>query len=386
MKKTILFLSAIILLISCKDDYAPEPSLATPVITITSPASGFSVDIMQWLRINPQISSIDEVTSSWWLNDEKIGDTQNLLHVFATPGSYNLTLKTSNSIGESSKTVTVTVNDATYTPSSRNGQFNNYITRVFDFLPAPGQFVNKMPEATTDDTPRTMRKKTEEILTSGGMISLGGFGGYVVFGFDHVVVNQKGNNFIVLGNAFTNGAEPGVIMVAVDTNGTGFPDDDTEWFEIAGSEFHKPTTIRDYEITYYRPESEPATRPYTNYIRWTDNQGDEGWISKNQFHSQAYFPLWAGDKLTLSGTFMEATIFQNGTIWQSPAVAFGYADNWANNDPRGHIDLDWAVDADGNPVKLKGIDFVRVYTGNRAEGGLLGEISTEVAGFTNLNF
>ena len=59
----------------------------------------------------------------------------------------------------------------------------------------------------------------------------------------------------------------------------------------------------------------------------------------------------------------------------------GYTDNFPNNDPRTQIDIDRAVDKNGKPVRLKGIDFVKVYT----EGGWSGEISTEVSGFTDLN-
>ena len=262
----------------------------------------------------------------------------------------------------------------------------NGITRVFEYIPAPGQFINKLPEATAEDTPETMRQKAESALTGGGMISLGGFGGYVVFGFDHTVANTPGNDFVVLGNAAINGAEPGVIMVSFDANENGMPDD--EWYEIAGSEYHLPTTIRDYEITYYRPTPEPSGPNELNYICWTDNRGQSGFISKNSHHTQTYYPLWMGDSYTVKGTLMEATIYDRsgtGALWVSPAYDWGYADNWPNTDVRAQIDIDWAVDKDGNPANLKGIDFVKVYTGNRAEGGWLGEISTEVAGFIDLN-
>ena len=262
----------------------------------------------------------------------------------------------------------------------------NGITRVFEYVPAPGQYINVLPAATSEDTPETMRQKSEAALTSGSMICLGGFGGYVVFGFDHTIVNRDGNDFVVLGNAIPTWAEPGVIMVSFDANGNGLPDD--EWFEIAGSEYHKPTTIKGYEITYYKPDTEPANANEPNYIRWTDNRGQSGFLSKNSNHTQTYYPLWMGDSYTLKGTYMEENLSEpsgSGTSWVSTAVGWGYADNWPNNDPRAEIDIDWAVDKNGNPVKLKGIDFVRVHTGNRAEGGWLGEISTEVAGFIDLN-
>jgi hypothetical protein len=262
-------------------------------------------------------------------------------------------------------------------------KLTNSITRVFEYVPAPGQFINVLPEATAEDTPETMRKKAEAALVNGSMISLGGFGGYVVFGFDHTITNREGKDFVVLGNALTTWAEPGVILVSYDANENGLTDD--EWYEIAGSEYHKPTTIKHYEITYYKPETEPANPDELNYIRWTDNQGQSGFISKNSSHTQTYYPVWAGDSYTLKGTYLESTLNDQSGLWVSPAVDWGYADNFPNNDAKAQIDIDWAVDKNGNPVKLKGIDFVRVHTGNRAECNVFGEISTEIAGFTDLN-
>lgn len=72
-------------------------------------------------------------------------------------------------------------------------------------------------------------------------------------------------------------AEPGIVLVSKDENGNGLPDD--EWYELAGSEYGTDTEIRDYEITYYRPEPENAD------VRWIDNQGNEGYVYRNTFIS-----------------------------------------------------------------------------------------------------
>ena len=336
-----------------------------------------AIDKMKWLHIQPQVTSTSGVIYKWLLDGEEISDEKDLRCVFAEAGTYQLELKAKNGMGESVHTVTVTVNDRTCV---------NGITRVFEYLPAPGQFINMLPAATADDTPETMRQKAETALTGGSMISLGGFGGYVVFGFDHTVVNRAGNDFTVLGNAFAGSAEPGVIMVSFDANGNGLPDD--EWYEIAGSEYNKPATVKNYEITYFKPETEPTDANEPNYIRWTDNQGQSGYLSKNSYHTQTYYPMWKGDSYTLKGTLMEANNYDqsgSGSMWVSPVYDWGYADNFPNTDARAQIDIDWAVNANGNPVRLKGIDFVKVYTANRTEGGWLGEVSTEVAGFTDLN-
>ena len=348
-----------------------------PEIILIEPADGFEVDMMQWLRLSPEVKNGDLSTFEWTMDEEVIANSNELLHVFAEAGTYDIEFTVRNNMGAATKKLTVTVNEQTY---------NNKIAKVYEFLPAPGQFVNKMPAATADDDAESMLVKANEVLTSGGMISLGGFGGYVTFGFDHTIVNREGNDFVVLGNAMPNSAEPGVIMVSYDANGNGLPDD--EWFEIEGSQHSAESTIKEYEMTYYRPTEEPSDPNEPNYIRWTDNQGQEGYIAKNSFHRQSFYPMWKSESISYKGTYLAATMYDesgNGTMWKSPAYEFGYADNWANNDERAQIDIDWAIDKDGNKVKLKGIDFVRVHTSTRAAGGWLGEVSTEVSGFKDLN-
>lgn len=96
------------------------------------------------------------------------------------------------------------------------------------------------------------------------------------------------------------------MMVAFDRNCNGVPDED-EWYELAGSEYHNPKTVKNYEITYTRPSVHaPVPNPQgtltdTLYIPWTDNQGTQG-ISQNRFHTQSYYPEWLhDDKLTFQG-------------------------------------------------------------------------------------
>ncbi len=241
-----------------------------------------------------------------------------------------------------------------------------------------------------------MIAKAEAAIKNNSLVCLGGFGGYIVMGFDHTIVNVPGQyNFQVTGNAFNNWAEPGIVQVASDVNGNGLPDD--EWYEIAGSEYNSPKTVHNYEITWHRPTAGHVATPDEqypyitdkNYIKWTDNKGNTGYMEKNSFHSQNYFPNWKGDKITFKGTMLDPDRIKDqsgaGSFFICPAYEYGYADNWANNDEKSGIKLDWAVDANGKPVKLKGIDFIRVHTGMRAQGGWLGEVSTEITGVKDLN-
>lgn len=288
-----------------------------------------------------------------------------------------------------------------------------YIDRVYDYRPAPGQFVNELPEYSPGDTQDDMNRKVEAYIAgsnhNNGMISLGGYGGYLVFGFDHLVENRTGYyDFRILANAFyansnPNGGasneggscEPGIVMVAYDANGNGQPDD--PWYELAGSEYRKSATIHNYQITYHRPdESKPRTPhpsdPSLNditYIRWTTNGHGDGYIYRNTFHSQSYYPQWiASETLSFEGTKLPDNYIDEsgqGSYYVLYSYPWGYADNHPNSDPRSGFNIDWAVDASGNSVSLPGIHFVKVYTAVNQYCGWLGETSTEITGAVDLH-
>ena len=267
-----------------------------------------------------------------------------------------------------------------------------YINKVYEFVPAPGQFINTMPAYTEGDTEASMLEKVNTALVGSApasMICLGAFGGYVTVGFDHPIVNVKGEkDFLVYGNAFVNGAEPGVIMVMQDDNGNGLPDD--TWYEIAGSEYGNKSTVLNYEITYYKPtaEDDAATIAIDKYIRWTDNLGGEGYIPKNTYNKQSYYPKWiTAESYTLRGTLLPKNAFydEGSEMWKLPAFAYGYADNQPNSNENAKINIEWAVKADGTPANLESIDFIRIHTGENQVCGLLGETSTEVSGVEDLH-
>lgn len=293
-------------------------------------------------------------------------------------------------------------------------EYSPYISRVYEYRPAPGQFVNLMPPYEERDTEADMRRKAEEYISGNwkernedneevekGLVSLGGYGGYITFGFDHTVVNVKGEkDFMIAGNAFydlqgstvTGGsAEPGIVKVAFDKNRNGIPDPD-EWYELAGSEYHNSATLKNYEIIYSRPD--PNKKPVpglgmidAEYIAWKDNRGAAGYIPQNISHAQDYYPQWIQEEqLVCSGTLLPPNgILQSGTYIQYP-YEWGYADNHPNeNEELNSFDIDWAVDKEGKSVWLPGIDFVRVYTGVNQYNVRVGETSTEILGAQDLH-
>ena len=257
--------------------------------------------------------------------------------------------------------------------------------KVVEYNPAPGQFINTLPTYQSD---KNIIQSAQTNLERGSMISLGAFGGYMVAEFDRPLANAEGYDFIILGNAFATSAEPGIVMVSRDANHNGIADD--RWYEIVGSEHSNAT--KNYEITYYRPEAEKDTvKILKEYIRWNDNQGNSGWLSKNSTHSQPYYPTWIeADSITFRGTLLPTNAIDrngDGSYFDLKPYEWGYADNQPNNNDTGcSFDIDWAVDANGNDANLEAIDFVRIHTAvNAVDLGQIGEASTEISAIRALH-
>ena len=85
-------------------------------------------------------------------------------------------------------------------------QSSPYCDRVFEWTPAPGQFINDFtPEALSE--PVTDQSEAARLalgrLDAGQFVSLGAFGGYIVVGFDHSITSSAGDyDFAVAANAF----------------------------------------------------------------------------------------------------------------------------------------------------------------------------------------
>ena len=275
-----------------------------------------------------------------------------------------------------------------------------YISKVYEYCPAPGQFVNDVPEVSEGSDPAACAAEQLVGDAQPGLVSLGAFGGYIVFGFDHPVVNVAGEaDFRIYGNAILTSAEkkiassePGIVWVSQDTNGNGLPDD--EWFELEGSESER--TERGLTVTYSRPQADhqPVADPAhkflvdAEYIAWECSDGTSGWIQKNNQHAQDYWPSWVGSEtLTFTASRLPDNAVDTngkGTSYTSYMYDWGYADNRPNNDPEG-FDISRAVDAQGRPVNLGYADFIKVQTAVRQNMGWLGESSTEIAGAEDLH-
>ena len=365
------------------------------------------------LLVQPSVSGNAEgVVYDWRIEgaDESLGNGQEFVFAANEAGEYVLVAtatmdKDGKQITYSSRfVVTVYKEGAFYRKGNASSKAD--WSKVYEYTPAPGQFINETKTGGFDGTQTTpeaaiayAEARMGEVDRNGNpypnWVSLGGFGGYIVVGFDHSIDNLGDYDLGILGNSFNGSSEPGIVWVMQDENGNGLPDD--TWYELAGSETGKMETIQNYSVTYYRPTGPGMP------VQWTDNMGNSGEIDYlKQFHRQEYYyPLWIEeDSYTLSGTCLKANNYDasgNGSYWVNPHYDWGYADNWSpidrlTNDENSnadananHFKISNAIDFECKPIDLKFIDFVKVQVGVNTKSGWLGEVSTEIFGFYDYN-
>lgn len=360
--------------------------------------------------IKPSVVSREDEVSFQWIVDGESESASNSSSLIFTPrsaGEYHIsaTATLQNSNGEKTTlsrnfTVTAYEEGAFYRPKSESSKAD--WDKVYEYRPAPGQFINELKTGGFNGTQTTheaaiayAEARMSQTDSNGNpnpiWVSLGGFGGYIVVGFDHSIDNSSDYDLGIVGNSFDGSSEPGIVWVMQDENGNGEPDD--TWYELAGSETGKEETIQNYAVTYYRPSGTGMP------VQWTDNQGNSGQIDYlRTYHSQEYYyPLWIEqDSYTLTGTCLKARNYDQsgkGSMWVNPHYDWGYADNWSPIDRlstsenynaeanANNFKLSNAIDFEGKPVELSFIDFVKVQTGVNTKSGWLGESSTEIFGF-----
>lgn len=386
-----------------------------PIGVVVPPSLYFSedktkyVELGRTLFIRPFVSMYTDPTYQWSLDGEPIEGANSLVYGFkpSKVGEYTLTFTVRY---DNQNTRAITRNIAptgvdevnvdilvkcTEAADKRAFVVGNsiYSNKVYEFVPAPGQFVNETNTAgyNGESTHEEACAYAQKRLDKENYVSLGGWGGYIVVGFDHSIENKGDYDFSIKGNAFDGSSEPGIVWVMQDVNGNGIPDD--EWYELKGSEYGKPETIQDYAVTYFRPGSYMDTP-------WQDNKGNEGVIDRlGNFHPQEfYYPLWIEeDSYTLYGTCLKARTEQDPKtgFWRNNSFGWGYVDNVGDDMPNkdnpnaaavgNFFKISDAVYIDGTPANLSHIDFIKVQTGVNVKAGWLGENSTEVFRFCDEN-
>ena len=359
--------------------------------------------------------------------------TNNASFIFEN-GTYGLV-----TMGSSSSILTVTLGAKSFTISVPAPVYSGATaTGIVAYLPAYGQYTNE--GVTTGGWGDAyvsgnsgLKSMINNRATTG--VSLGSFGGYVVFEFENGITHNAnhpyGVDFIVYGNAFSGNAEPGCVQVSVDGN---------IWYDLAGSRHYQDAVKNAYAL-YTNPTpandgstTTPQTGTFlgnnTTYSYSTDNGSVT--VTHNSFHNHSWYPLYANyftartsgatelanrtlcekqsgaastnnDFLTYNaynGT-NASTVKLTGTRIPFSATndyTFGYFDVHANGNSIGTavnpyaatasstggdgFDLSWAVDSSGKPVTLGTVHYVRLYTGVASMGTntMFGEVSSEVTG------
>ncbi|MBF4515778.1 hypothetical protein IRZ71_05465 [Flavobacterium sp. ANB] len=394
-----LFLIAFVSFHACSNDdskqeIVTEEPVKDPTIAIKL-ASEFAVQNYNVTEITPEVTienangktalyqwSVKVSGKDGVAKDSVIGDSKTLLFITPKANNYVVDLKVTvdKIVKEASTKVTVSETGKTYTAKA---------LKLIDFLPAPSYNIGSYT------TKEESLQETQVSLNEGGAAYLGTFGGYIVTAFDHTVVNAYGkrdlNVLMATGTATTKYA-PVSIAVAYDANKNGIADEN-EWYEIAGSEYYKSTTVKNYEITYHKPNASAspiagaATWQYdTAYLPWTDNKNGSGTITKtNTRRRNNYYPAWVGDTYTLKGTkvFIPTKDVSDGagTSFNVGTFEWGYG---GIKDPS--IDISWAVDKDGKKVHLPGVDFVKVYVSSFAALGANDLLTSVFQEVSDLNF
>lgn len=250
---------------------------------------------------------------------------------------------------------------------------------VVDYLCLASQYTNNSNNAFGDYgimPERTLIGKPQ--AGTGELVSLGNFGGYITYRFDDLIYNDPNNpygiDFVVNGNTMGGAgfSEPANVLVSQDGK---------TWYTLAGSDHYSNNAIWNYTMTYTKNGKAKA--------EWTDSLGGSG-VSYN-YPLKSDYPLfdWSEDnesKMTVSGTLLVA---EGTDPYGSKTAAFpnwGYVDTgYSGLNPyiggqAGEVfDLSWAVDENGQPVKLDWVKYVKVQTASNVDAGSIGEKSTEVS-------
>ena len=152
------------------------------------------------LRIQDVRNAFDAVYT-WYVDGSQVQTGGKTDYVFtgSEEGQYEVRVVMENAYLTASQTLTVNVcpPEGTYRRPGSSASFAS-VNKVYEFLPAPGQFVNEYYEAATMEE---ACRYAEGRMAQTQYVSLGGFGGFIVAGFDHSVENDGDYNIAITGNA-----------------------------------------------------------------------------------------------------------------------------------------------------------------------------------------
>lgn len=351
VKGLLLFTAGALLIASCSKDEEVEPIK----ITINDT---YSIDRCKVLEVTPTITGDENATYLWMVNDpvnnrkdSTLSTTKELQFIAAKAGTYDISFIVTKPGKVETRKVQVKVADTQYLAG---------VSEVVGYSPSVGYMVNDLffskNAKTTAEQLNVLTNYIKQNKDAGINIYLGTFGGNAIFKFDHTIVNLTNKKDFSVSSSYTTVL--GTVWVAYDKNKNGKADDD-EWYEIAGSEHAKSTTIRDFQMTFNTP-SYAIKR--TETISWSDSKGGTGDLKYFVVMPEnSRYPQWLADqKLVQKGTRITSPGFDLKTLEKT----WGYAGagKIVNENIINDIDIDWAIDKNGKKVKLLGVDFVKIVT------------------------
>ncbi len=291
-----------------------------------------------------------------------------------------------------------------------------FATEVLEYRPAPGQFVQ---DPAFNDPAAALGAPVGGGTLDGDetkAVSLGGFGGVLVLGFDHTVRDDPRNPFgldcILFGNAFWVGGdvnrrwgEPATIEISLDANKNSVADD--PWFLVPGSHITDPPAR--WESQTWDDDANDSTYPPTEAwwvpigeigvwqtwgYRLPENPFEIGLILENPNgpfaieegiwgYADCSPTLMLGD-MDGDNSIDDAEITPEAfyTVPDDP-FAVGVDAGSGGGDA---FDIAWAIDPDtGLPAALPGFDFIRITNATNVLFGPFGERSAEICGVADVS-
>lgn len=353
--------------------------------------AAYKTDRCKVLTITPAVTGFDANPVYAWTvqgpgegNPVEAGSDRTLSFIRLATGDYQVALTVTDDSGirmSASTTVTVTTETEAYSP---------YLSEVLEYRPAllndKGLQFGPVDTYTTALEKVSTALKGKAFSQSDQGVCVGSFGSYIVFRFDHTVMNASGVRDFRIGSFATKTSYPaqGVVWVAFDRNGNGQPDAD-EWYEIAGSEYGKTTTRTGLKVVYTRPGDLAPDEQVEEWALCTINDTE-----KNNYCYA--LPPWGGSSYTNWPAYLAKSdegaqltytdVVMLPPLATAPSSPSGYptaATRWydygyvCNSDPTdvagSSFDIDWAVDRKGAKVHLPGVDFVKVQSATLQDMG-----------------
>ncbi|MCB9847600.1 MAG: hypothetical protein H6814_04225 [Phycisphaeraceae bacterium] len=287
---------------------------------------------------------------------------------------------------------------------------SEFATEVIDYTPAPGFYIN---DSLFNDPamalgPPVGGATDDPTNTNAKIVSLGGFGGSITLGFDHMVLDHPANPFgmdaIVFSNAFWAGTDPtqrwaeaAHIEISLDANSNGIADD--TWYLIQGSSLPAPASGVWREQDW---DDDPQTMTPPDVI--DDYPDPMIYPNIGSMYTTGAYELPSefaavvlvnpnGSGATqeahwgyadLSPTLAKPSSESTGSFYTRPddPMTVGITPGSGGGDA---FDIAWAIDpVTGNPAQLAGFHFIRITTAVQFETQQFYEISAEIGGVADV--